>query len=285
MYESDEYRTVLINCIQSIFEQCILHDVHTVLFLSLFSSIIIIFVLWCALKFCFYLFATYCTHLFNMNKFRHARCIMLIPKSYISRPLPTFGGLHDSGSWNLSGGLQTLKYCIYVYFDNRPVYDASLLSLWKHTMVCKISLCISCWMKNSWVLSPICAQPFRMWNRLRFSRVSLIFQRCKYTGFWNTIPGGQYWPQVKIKILVLQFCGQYCCAHSSQISDWMTTEGAYLIWKMLTTPDAGCWTARYRISSIDYVSSGAKNEITTWFIATLFLLMFWIHPKFNQLCN
>ena len=29
---------------------------------------------------------------------------------------------------NLSGDLQTLRYCIYVYFDNRPVYDASLLA-------------------------------------------------------------------------------------------------------------------------------------------------------------
>ena len=29
-----------------------------------------------------------------------------------------------------------------------------MISLWKHTTVCKISLCISCWIKNSWVLSP-----------------------------------------------------------------------------------------------------------------------------------
>ena len=40
MYESDEYRTVLINCIQLIFEQCIFLDVHTVFFLSIFSIII-----------------------------------------------------------------------------------------------------------------------------------------------------------------------------------------------------------------------------------------------------
>ena len=34
-----------------------------------------------------------------------------------------------------------------------------------------------------------------------------------------TIPGGSYWPRVKIKILVTQFWGQYCCADSSQISE------------------------------------------------------------------
>ena len=153
MYESDEYRTVLINCIQLIFEQCIFLDVHTVFFLSIFS--IIIFVFWCAQKFCFYLFATCWTHLLKINKFRHARCIMLIPIPILvdlcTHLVASMTAVHE----NLSGGLQTLKYCIYVYFDNRPVYDALLLSsLWKHTTVCKISLCISCWIKNSWVPSP-----------------------------------------------------------------------------------------------------------------------------------
>ena len=67
-YESDEYRTVLINCIQC----------NIVFFLSFFF-IIINFVLWCALKFCFYLFVTYWTHILKIKKSRHARCIMLIP--------------------------------------------------------------------------------------------------------------------------------------------------------------------------------------------------------------
>ena len=39
---------------------------------------------------------------------------------------------------NLSGGLHISKYCICVDFDNRPVYDSSSVSLWKHTTVCKI---------------------------------------------------------------------------------------------------------------------------------------------------
>ena len=152
MYESDEYRTVLINCIQLIFEQCIFLDVHTVFFLSIFS--IIIFVFWCAQKFCFYLFATCWTHLLKINKFRHARCIMLIPIPILVDLCPHLVASMTAVHENLSGGLQTLKYCIYVYFDNRPVYDALLLSLWKHTTFCKISLCILCWIKNSWVLSP-----------------------------------------------------------------------------------------------------------------------------------
>ena len=135
------------------FEQCIFLDVHAVFFLSFFFFIIIFF-FWCALKFCFYLFATYWTHLLKINKFRHARCIMLIPIPILVDLCPHSVASVTAVLENLSGGLQTLKYCIYVYFDNRPVYDASLLSLWKHTTVCKISLCISCWIKNSWVLSP-----------------------------------------------------------------------------------------------------------------------------------
>ena len=79
---------------------------------------------------------------------------MLIPIPILIDLCPHLVASMTAVHENLSGGLQTLKYCIYVYFDNRPVYEASLLSLWKHTTVCKISLCISCWIKNSWVLSP-----------------------------------------------------------------------------------------------------------------------------------
>ena len=79
---------------------------------------------------------------------------MLIPIPILIDLCPHLVASMTAVHENLSGGLQTLKYCIYVYFDNRPVYEAPLLSLWKHTTVCKISLCISCWIKNSWVLSP-----------------------------------------------------------------------------------------------------------------------------------
>ena len=167
MYESDEYRTVLIICIQLIFEQCIFLDVHTVFFLSCFFSIII-FVFWCALKFCFYLFATYWTHLLKNNKFRHARCIMLIPIPILVDVCPHLMASMAAVHVNLSGGLQTLKYCIYVYFDNREVYDTSLLSLWKHTTVCKISLCISCSIKNSRVLKK------GHYNRLGYSLLTQV---------------------------------------------------------------------------------------------------------------
>ena len=79
---------------------------------------------------------------------------MLIPIPILIDLCPHLVASMTAVHENLSGSLQTLKYCIYVYFDNRPVYEASLLFLWKHTTVCKISLCISCWIKNSWVLSP-----------------------------------------------------------------------------------------------------------------------------------
>ena len=79
---------------------------------------------------------------------------MLIPIPILIELCPHLVASMTAVHENLSGGLQTLKYCFNVYFDNRPVYEASLLSLWKHTTVCKISLCISCWIKNSWVLSP-----------------------------------------------------------------------------------------------------------------------------------
>ena len=122
----------------------------------LFFFIIISFVLWYALKFCFYLFAHYWSHLLKINKFRHALCIMLIPIRILVDLCPHLVASIIAVHENLSGCLQTLKYCINVYFDNRPVDVAPFLALWTHTTVCKKSLCISCWIKNSayWFLSP-----------------------------------------------------------------------------------------------------------------------------------
>ena len=114
-----------------------------------FVFIIIIFVFWCALKCRFYLFATYWTHLLKMNKFRHARRIMLIPIPILVDLCQHLVASMTAAHENLSGGLQTLKNYIYVYFDNGPVYDASLLSLWKRTTACKISPCSSCWIKKN----------------------------------------------------------------------------------------------------------------------------------------
>ena len=81
-----------------------------------------------------YLFATY----WKINKFRHARCFMLIPIPILIDLCPHLVASMTVVHENLSGGLQTLKYCIYVYFDNRSVNEG------KHTAVCKTSLCISC---------------------------------------------------------------------------------------------------------------------------------------------
>ena len=45
--------------------------------------------------------------------------------------------------------------------------------------------------------------------------------------------------------------------HAKYRKDWMTTEGAYLIWKKGS--QANGLTARHRKSSADYVSSGVKS--------------------------
>ena len=124
---------------------------------------------------------------------------MLIPIPILIDLCPHLVASMTAVHENLSGGLQTLKYCIYVYFDNRPVYEASLLSLWKHTTVCKISLCISCWIKNSWVLSPeswICVYGIMSLSGRNAEATYRTFIRQRQTVFCKVSP--KYlnaWPQ------------------------------------------------------------------------------------------
>ena len=148
MYESDEYTTMLINSIQLIFEQCIFLDIYTGFFF-LFLFIIIIFIFWCALKFSFDFLPRIGPIFWNLTSLDMlgALCWCLIPILVDLCPhlVASTAAVHE----NLSGGLQTSKYYIYIDFENRPVYDASLLSLWKYTMVCWMKN-KACWIKKSW---------------------------------------------------------------------------------------------------------------------------------------
>ena len=72
--------------------------------------------------------------------------------------------------------------------------------------------------------------------------------------------------EAKITIMLQHFLGNiFVDIQAEYRKDRMATEGAYSIWKMLTDgwtdrrTDGGR-TARHRISSADYVSSGAKTD-------------------------
>ena len=103
-------------------------------------------------KILFRFFATYWTHRLKINKFRHDRCVMLILIHISVDICPHLVASTAAVHKNLRGGLQTLKYCIYGGFRNRPVYDTSLLSwswyngLYNFTIYSMLN-------KNFWVLS------------------------------------------------------------------------------------------------------------------------------------
>ena len=106
-------------------------------------------------------------------------------------------------------------------------------------------------------VSLICLWSWMVPHEKLFDKMDKNFQKSQ---FWTIFVNQKSIKKLKAKNQNSnpQAFGQYCCAHSSQISERLDKNWGSLV--DLKKVDRRWWTARHWISSADYVSSRAKKN-------------------------